>query len=119
MSNIKIPARRTIDLVIDLVGANGETYQMAEGETLRFGMKRTTGVPVCCLQKSVTAEAYSATLGGYVITLRPEDTAELPAGPYFYDVGLQIGEEYFPVVETAHINLTPNVTEKEVVVNGG
>ena len=63
---------------------------------------------------STTYTNYYVNNGLYPIKLVPSDTESLvPNTEYFYDVGLQIGVDYYPIIDTSKFYLVGNVTKKE------
>lgn len=109
--DIRMIRGRTERFVLAVANADGSAYTLADGEVLRFGVKRMDTRPDCLLVKELTAE--NAVEGGYALTLTPEDTADLVPGHHVYDVGLQSGGDYFTVIEPCDFWLVANVTEKE------
>lgn len=88
---------------------NGDPYTLAAGEVLRFGVKAVPGEAEYILTKIMTSA--DAEGDGYVFTILPSDTAELGFGSYWYDIGLQSGNNYFNVVPASGFNILYNVTE--------
>ena len=99
----------TKTLAVTVLDASGKPYQMADGDVVRFGIKVNPADEKCLVQKEVT----SLTDGVATITIKPEDTIGLQYGPYYYDVGLQSGEDYFCVIPYSRISIVPNITRKE------
>lgn len=93
---------------------DGGAYQLTTGEILRFGVKRRPEDPdsECVIKKVLTAENMDG--GVYVLTLLPTDTRDLPFGSYFYDVGLQNGNNYYNVIECSDFIIGYNITAPEV-----
>lgn len=93
---------------------SGATYSLADGEVLRFGVKKRPEDPEnqCLIKKELTIENLDGAY--YVLTLLPTDTKELPFGTYHYDVGLQSGTNYYNVIECSDFNLCYNITLPEV-----
>lgn len=96
-------------LEIQVMGPEGEPYTLLEGEVLRFGVKNTE----CSSGYLVKKECRELEAGICQIVLSPEDTIGMEPGRYCYDVGLQSGSHYFPVVRYSDFMLEPNVTWKE------
>lgn len=105
----------TQTISINLADATGAAYVLAEGDVLRFGVKKCPTDKQCLLIKELTsANADENTAGLYVLNLSPADTEPLDPGYHFYDVGLQIGTEYINVIECSKFELLPNITSREV-----
>lgn len=89
----------------------GEQYALQSGETLRFGVKARTGDPnYLILKEDTSADADED--GRYPIFINPTDTINLPTGTYHYDVGLQSGDDYWPIINWSDFVIGPNATTK-------
>lgn len=108
--DIEMIRGRTETLIIAVSDADGTDYTLAEGEVLRFGIKAGEGAENYLLVKELTT--VHAVDGGYALSLAPEDTEDLPAGRFKYDVGLQIGGDYYTVIPPSEFHLIGNVTER-------
>lgn len=95
---------------------NGGAYTLAEGEVLRFGVKRGPYSGEYLIRKEWTAAEEQN--GVYPLELTPQDTLALELGKYQYDVGLQREGEYIPVIGCSEFLLTENVTKWEGTANG-
>ena len=102
----------TMSIIIAIDQVNGEEYTMANDDTLRFCVKRNASDSDYVINKEITNA--SSKDGGYELVLSPEDTENLDVGRYYYDVGLQIGGEYFMIIETSIFNVTQNISAREV-----
>ena len=100
---------RTNTIVVTVRGDNGELYPLKSGERLIFGVKTNKNNSVCCIKKVITEGT-----GEYSFYLSPADTENLACGVMCYDVGLQIGADYYPVIPCSPFVLTHNVTSREV-----
>lgn len=90
----------------------GEAYVLAEGETLRFGVKQFPEENEYLMKKDFSTADEDGT---YAFVIDVDDTADLPFGTYYYDVGLQSGNNYYPVIPTSPFEVTYNVTKWEGV----
>lgn len=106
---LRIVRGTTNTIELDLTDATGQPYVLTEGSFLLFGVKQSVICTACCLTKEITG---ANDAGVYSFALKPEDTAGLPFGRYYYDIGLQIGEDYFPVVECSPFEIAHNITER-------
>ena len=106
---IKMVRGTTNSIYVTVLDDAGELYKLKNGEKLIFGVKTNINYSTCCIHKVITEGD-----GEYEIRLKPEDTENLPFGKFCYDVGLQIGKDYFPVIECSPFVLTHNVTKREV-----
>lgn len=104
---IEIVRGTTNTFAITVTDANNDLYELADGEVIKFGIKRkaTDDEPIF-VKTATTGEN-----GVYAITLAPSDTAALPYGKYLYDVGLQSGGAYHSIIEPTVFEILPNVTE--------
>lgn len=89
---------------------DGNAYTLQSGETLRFGIKTTPNATEYILQKDFTD---TDTEGNYTFTIDPADTAALDFGAYWYDIGLQSGEDYWNVIPASAFNIAYNITGLE------
>jgi len=101
---------------IAVADENGNSYALASGEKLVFGVKKkpTQDDSQCVLKKIITAASDN---GLYEVKFDPADTASLPFGKYFYDVGLLSGNDYFPVIACEDgrlpvFHIKPNITKR-------
>lgn len=99
----------THTLEIRVNGPDGRPYPLQEGQLIRFGVKydESSG---SYLVKKETGELVD---GVTWIVIEAEDTMGMEAGEYKYDIGLQSGDDYFPIVKYSDFILEPNVTSKE------
>lgn len=74
---------------------DGEPYTLASGEALVFGIKHKPYQKDADVVKRVT----TGTDGVYPVTLEPNDTINLKYGDYIYNVNIQSGNNFFPVVD--------------------
>ena len=112
MQNFEMVRGTTHSVAIELSDENGAIYTLADGDVLRFGVKQTHNSTQYIIEKELTSADLQD--GAYVLALRPADTENLPCGRYCYDIGLQIGEEYYNVVPCSDFVLHHNVTCREV-----
>lgn len=87
----------------------GEPYALSTGEVFRFGVKKNEDALVRVIEKELTVGSEE---GVYQLDIRPEDTLGLALGKYHYDIGLQSGNDYYPVIEWSEFVVTPNASEK-------
>lgn len=111
---IEIVRGTTNSVIISLQDDAGNPYALGDGEKLIFGVKTNLNNSDCCIKKVVTAADTDAeTPGEYEVLLAPADTEELPFGRFCYDVGLQVGADYFPVIPCSPFIISHNVTRRE------
>jgi len=108
-TNLRMVRGSTQVLEIQVLGPDGEPYGLLEGEVLRFGVKNAE----CSSGYLVKKDCTELETGICRIILNPEDTIGMEPGRYSYDVGLQSGAHYYPVVTYSEFLLEPNVTWKE------
>lgn len=96
-------------LEIQVLGPDGQPYVLLEGDVIRFGVKHPEYFGAYLIRK----ESRGLVNGMTSVDIDPEDTIGMEPGRYCYDIGLQSGEEYFPVVKYSEFILEPNVTWKE------
>lgn len=94
----------TAYLKVEIHQENGNIYELQEGDTLTFSMKKNLRDETYTLQKITDKD------GAFV--LQAEDTENLTCGKYYYDVQLNTANnEVFTVVETSEFYLKEGVTE--------
>lgn len=108
-TRLKMVRGSTQVIEIQILSPDGQPYVLLEGDVIRFGVKNPE-FPGSYLVKK---ERGSLSNGITSVTILPEDTIGMEPGRYSYDIGLQSGENYFPVVPYSDFVLEPNVTWKE------
>lgn len=104
---IEIVRGTTETFAITVTDGNKNLYTLADGEVIKFGIKRKAeDKDPIFVKKAIQGEN-----GVYAITLAPSDTADLPCGKYLYDVGLQSGGAYHSIIKPSTFEILPNVTE--------
>ena len=102
----------TQNLLITITDEVGEIYKLQDGDVLRFGIKRNwqdTDYGVC---KEITSDNLQD--DGYIIALAPEDTLNLLAENYYFDVGLQTADgDYYMIIPCSQCVILPAITQKE------
>lgn len=105
--SVEIVRGTTNTFGIAVTDADGEAYTLTGQEFLVFGLKRNRLNNDRVLTKKITNLAD----GVYYLELTPEDTAGLEPGKYFYDVGLQSGSLFYPVIELSEFLIKPNAAK--------
>lgn len=100
---------------ITLLDPQKQAYFLAAGEVLRFGVKLRPEDRSCLIEKELTAADLKN--GVYPVKLTPEDTASLGCYTYYYDAGVQSGEDYWIVLD-GYLEITKNITGKKVAADG-
>lgn len=95
---------------------DGSEYVYDSGDTVRFGVKENVrDEEDCLIEKELD---YSDLMGGFVLSLTPEDTAGLETYPdarYWYDIGLQTaGDDYYMLLECDEFIIKRAVTAVNV-----
>lgn len=86
----------------------GENYTSVEGERALMGVKKCKNAKEYIFVK--TAEVDQT--GCACFKIRPEDTEELCCDRYFYDVGLECGEDFYNLIEASAFRIKNNITRK-------
>lgn len=107
---IEVVRGTTNTFQISITDSGGGAYNLGSGEKVVFGVKRKPTDTDCLIEK--TAEILGA--GLFQVVISPTDTEELSFGKYWYDVGLQKGEDFFNVIEPNPFEIMPNITSREV-----
>lgn len=113
---LSIVRGRTETIHITISDASGNAYVLGNEEKLIFGVKKNYYDASYLIKKTLTIHDVSSISGTYILTLKPEDTQYLRCDKYFYDVGLQSGNDYYTVIECSHFILERNVTIREVTI---
>jgi hypothetical protein len=106
MNKIEVVRGTTCSFAIALVDEEKNPYNLADGEVLRFGIKKRPEHDECIFEKEIT----KSTDGVCTVQIERTDTENLPFGKYFFDVGLQSGNMYYPVIEIGEFRIMPNIT---------
>mgnify|MGYP003429659358 FL=1 len=92
------------DINVKITDANGDIYTPAEGDVIKFTLKKNCETSDIIIQK---------TLVNSVISLQPADTKDLPYGTYYFDVQLTTaGADVYTVVSPHRF-----IIDKEVTFN--
>ena len=59
----------------------GQPYEFQQGDSLKFGLKKSTCEPNCLIEKDISTSKLE-------LALSPSDTKTLPFGTYVYDIQL-------------------------------
>lgn len=94
-------------IVIEVTDETGTPYTLEDGDRLLFGVKRNVEEDEYVIFKDITQTED----GIYRVALKPADTIALEYGRYVYDVGLEKGEDYYPVIDASAFVISPNVTK--------
>lgn len=105
--NIEIVRGTTNAFEIPITDADGNPYTLNDGETFVFALKRHYKGSERVLIKTIT----EGENGVYSLILKPSDTIDLECGRYYYDVGLQMGNDFFPVIPISQFDIKPNVSK--------
>ena len=109
---ISIIRGTTQSLFITITDEAGEIYKLQNGDVLRFGIKRSWQDTDYDVHKEITSDNLQD--DGYIIALAPEDTLNLPAENYYFDVGLQTADGgYYMVIPCSRCVIMPAITQKE------
>lgn len=107
--NLEIVRGTSNTFGLTITDGDGNPYTLSENDSLVFGLKRRERDEQRVLIKPIT----HVVDGEYFLELSPEDTVDLFPGRYYYDVGLQRGEEvFYNIVEQSEFLLIPNVTKR-------
>lgn len=90
--------------------ATGDPYTLEAGETLRFGVKSMPTDSAYLITKEFDTADDN---GNYGFVLDPDDTINMSFGSYYYDVGMQSGDDYYNVIVASPFEVCYNITEWE------
>lgn len=106
-NKIEIVRGTTNTFQIEVRDAKGVLYTIVAGEKIIFGVKANPNDDECIFSKVASYQ----TVGSYLATIAPADTANLKSGKYFYDVSLQSGNNFYNIIEPTPFIIQPNVTK--------
>lgn len=106
MSKMEIIRGTTTSIEIKLTDADGSPYVLNSNEKVVFGIKKHPNDRNVIFAK--VAEGIGD--GVFLVTLDPEDTQNLDIGMYYYDAGIDDGENFYNAVKAAIFELNMNVT---------
>lgn len=107
-SEISIIRGTSKTLKINITDANGVAYAIPEGGRLLFGVKERATDENLLVLKVITEFKEN---GVAVVELDPNDTINLKVQRYLYDVGLEIGEDYYNIIEASPFMVKQNITK--------
>jgi hypothetical protein len=93
-------------LNIQITDGDGDAYTLATGERLLFGVR-----PAESDTAVIIKEAAADGAGGYTVELKPSDTEGLEPGRYVYDVNLERGEDFIPVIDPSPFDVKQGATK--------
>ena len=106
--NLEIVRGTTNAFGLAIAYQTGDEFVLADGQVLVFGLKANKMDEERLLLKKITR----AVAGEYYLELTPEDTADLEPGQYYYDIGLQQGDNvFYNVIEPSVFTILPNITQ--------
>lgn len=106
-NDIKVVRGTTNSFQITVTDAEGNLYNLQEGERLLFGVKKSHDDEEYIFVKSVG----SCENGVYTVTLDPCDTDICDCCHYLYDVAIQSGADFYNVIEASVFEVCKNVTK--------
>lgn len=92
-NNISITRGDSAIFALAVKKADGEPYEISEGDTVIFTVKKSTYDKEIITQKTVV---------NGVITINPDDTKNLEYGTYYYDVELTQADGFVSTVISPH-----------------
>lgn len=92
-NNISITRGDSAVFSLSIKKADGEPYEIVEGDTVIFTVKKSTFDKDIITQKTVV---------NGVITINPDDTKSLEYGTYYYDVELTQSDGFVSTVISPH-----------------
>lgn len=107
---IEVVRGTTNEFEISIVDSSGGAYDLGSNEKIMFGIKKKPEDKETIFQ--ITAEIIGS--GLFSVKISPSHTENLSFGRYWYDVGLQNGEDFYNVIEANPFEVVPNITSREV-----
>lgn len=78
-NSISLTRGDTLFLTVALIDPDGSEYEVQEGDTLRFAMKKRIKSEECLILKSIPTDTLT-------LEIEPQDTKPLEFGDYVYDI---------------------------------
>lgn len=107
---ICLPRGTSLSIGVWVTDGDGQQYYNT-GDTVRFGVKHDPNDSDYAIQKTAV---YNEDDSCYIVTIVPSDTASLPFGWYWYDIGLQTDgdgeDDYYMLVTASPFNVTKAIT---------
>ena len=110
-NEIEVVRGTTFNLTVEITVEGGGAYVPRDGDFAIFGVKRINKGDALVIKKKCRVQPD----GTAFFTLKPEDTICLCCEKYTYDVGLQTGDDFYPVIPESVFRITKNVTYKGCV----
>ena len=92
----------TLFLNLSLTNPDGSDYEPADGDSIRFAMKRKIKDQDCLILKEIPTDTM-------VLELEPSDTKSLSFGTYVYDIELTTATGRVSTVILGNLELTKEV----------
>lgn len=92
------------------ITSNGESYILTSGEKIKFGVKEDSNHTRYLIEREWTSENQNSD-GTITLKLKPDDTINLPAKIYKYDIGLQKGDDYYIIVPESNLVVKNSITK--------
>ena len=99
-----------IDLTADTVSADTILTNVTAHDKTGAAISGKCTFDVDCL---ILKESMPGVGNQLTFSFVPEDTENLQFGSYYYDIGLQRGEDYYNLIPYSEFRLVPNITERE------
>ena len=100
-TSIRLVVGDTFTAQIELT-KDGETYELTDGDAIRFAMKKTYKSSACLIMKDINIDTM-------VLKLDPEETEGLPIGSYVYDIQVTFANGDVDTVISGSLTLLPEV----------
>lgn len=109
--DIRMVRGSSLTLELTVITDSESGFTPVSGDVFRFGVKRCYTDSSFVLSKTYQGSSYSTTTDSLSIAIAPSDTASLEVGEYVYDIGLQRGNNYYPIITQSRFILEPNITK--------
>lgn len=107
---IEITRGTSEPMELEVTDRNGTPRSLASGEKILFGIKKEPAKETDCIFVKELAATDEA--GVFTLNLYPEDTINLAPGVYWYDINLESGGDFIPVIRLSRFTILPNVTKR-------
>lgn len=107
VQKVEIVRGTTNVIQITVTDGDGNLRTLSSGEAILFGVKEKLTDENYIFVRAATAQD----IGVYTVELLKEDTADRNVGTYYYDVGLQSGDDFYNIIEVSPFVITANVTK--------
>lgn len=115
---LTIPRGNSYSFKFEITYEDKTPYILSSTEQVVFSVKRSTDKSEeAFIQKIYTGDDCDED-NKLTIKIEPEDTINIRAGDYWFDIAVFDGDDFFTVIKPCTLKITPALGDKEVFVDG-